>query len=123
MASWTGLLVGLAFFQFLLGLASFFLGDLGHAPHWRYVEPFQFPLLSWTDPAAEQIGDFPWLARLMQIPLALMAMVLPPTWALWRVRGAKRFPLFRTLGVHLVFNLLCTALFLACGFRVYWDAL
>lgn len=123
MAAWTGLLVGLTFVQFLLSIASFFVGELGEAPFWAYVEPFQFPFHSWRDADDYLSGGTPFLALLIQIPLALIAMFLPPTWALWRVRGAERFPFFRTLGVHAVLCLLFYGLFRACGFVVYWDTM
>ena len=68
-------------------------------------------------------ASLPERAMVIFIPLALIAIFLPPTWALWRVRGAERFPFFRTLGVHAVLCLLFYGLFRACGFVVFWDTM
>ena len=123
MASWIGLAASLIVVQILLLFVALFLGNAAIAPIWAYIEPLYFPLCSWRDADDYLSGGTPFLALLIQIPLALIAMFLPPTWALWRVRGAERFPFFRTLGVHAVLCLLFYGLFRACGFVVYWDTM
>lgn len=117
------LVLGLATFQFLLFLLWMFVGGFGHDPSWRYVELFQFPVLTWTAQKDGGFRDLPALARFVQIVLALAVMILPPIWALGRHPGKWRMPFFPALWVHLALSALCTGLFLACGFTVYWDTL
>ena len=117
------LVLGLAIFQFLIFLLWKFVGDFGHAPEWRYVEPFQFPTLTWSGKDSGGYSTLPALARFVQIVLALATLILPAIWALGLHPGKWRMPFFSALWVHLLLCALCSGLFLACGFTVSWDTL
>lgn len=118
-----GLVLGLAAFQSLLLVAAIFLGDFGHAQEWGFVELFQFPMLSWSGENELGFSGLPVVARFVQIVLALATMILPAIWALGRHPGKWRMPFFSALWVHLLLCALCSGLFLACGFTVFWDTL